>query len=182
VPPAADGQVVRAAARFALLAAAGELATALGVLPWPAGTASAGVARCWADWLRERGTTGPAEIAAALDRVRAWIGAHGASRFAALRPTLDRDGEPILERVIDRAGWWRDGDDGTREYLILPSVWREELAAGCDARALAAEMTERGWLRPDAAGKASQSVAVPGHGRQRLYVVTAAALGDGEGA
>ncbi|MCL4683218.1 DUF927 domain-containing protein [Myxococcota bacterium] len=182
VPPAADGQVVRAAARFALLAAAGELATALGVLPWPAGTASVGVARCWADWLRERGTTGPAELAAALERVRAWLGAHGASRFAALRPAVDRDGEPIPERVIDRAGWWRDGDDGTREYLVLPSVWKAELAAGIDARSLVSEMTERGWLRPDAAGKASQSIAVPGHGKQRLYVVTAEALGGDDDA
>jgi uncharacterized protein (DUF927 family) len=180
VPAGADGQVVRAAARLALLAAAGELATALGVLPWAAGTASAGVARCWVDWLRERGTTGPTEIAAALDRVRAWIGAHGASRFAALRQTLDRDGEPIPERVIDRAGWWRVGDDGTREYLILPSVWGDELAAGCDARALAGEMAERGWLRPESARHTAQRVAVPGHGRQRLYVLTAAALGGGE--
>ena len=40
LPPQADGQVGRVAARFALVAAAGELATALEILPWPAGEAS----------------------------------------------------------------------------------------------------------------------------------------------
>ncbi|MFZ3328927.1 MAG: hypothetical protein WA231_25005 [Methylocella sp.] len=37
VPPGADGQIIRAAERLGLIAAAGELATALGVTPWAAG-------------------------------------------------------------------------------------------------------------------------------------------------
>src|SRR5689334_18189728 len=61
VPPGADGQVARVARRFGLVAAAGELATALGVLPWPEGEAERAAARCFADWLAARGGVGPAE-------------------------------------------------------------------------------------------------------------------------
>jgi len=43
-PPKSDGQVGRVAARCALVAAAGELATALGILPWPEGETSAAAA------------------------------------------------------------------------------------------------------------------------------------------
>jgi len=176
VPAGADGQVVRAAGRLALLAAAGELATALGVLPWPAGTASAGVARCWADWLRERGGIGSAELTSALDRVRAWIGAHGGSRFEALDGRHDAHGHPISEHVRDRAGWWRLGADGTREYLVTPTAFRDELAAGCDVRALAAEMARRGWLAPESDRVSAQRVRIPDVGRVRVYVVRAASL------
>src|SRR5437763_5958175 len=42
-PASADGQVHRVANRFAVVAAAGELATALGIFPWSEGEAIAGV-------------------------------------------------------------------------------------------------------------------------------------------
>lgn len=66
-PASADGQVHRVANRFALVAAAGELATALGIFPWSPGEATAGVARCFADWLKQRGGTGSLEAIEALD-------------------------------------------------------------------------------------------------------------------
>jgi len=60
VPPGADGQVSRAAARFAMVAAAGELAIRLGIVPWPKGEASRAAARCFTDWVAGRGGTGAA--------------------------------------------------------------------------------------------------------------------------
>ena len=83
VPSQADGQVGRVAARFALVAAAGELATALDILPWPEGEASAAATRCFADWLAARGGNGPEEIAAGLRQVRSFLEMHGSSRFKA---------------------------------------------------------------------------------------------------
>jgi hypothetical protein len=81
VPAQADGQVVRVAARFALVAAAGELATALGILPWPAGEASVASSRCFNDWLVARGDKGPEEISAGIRQVRSFLEMHGSSRF-----------------------------------------------------------------------------------------------------
>jgi putative DNA primase/helicase len=45
----ADGQVQRVAQRFALVAAAGELGIALGVLPWPRDEANRALARSFED-------------------------------------------------------------------------------------------------------------------------------------
>src|SRR5262249_54876174 len=46
-PHGADGQVSRVAARFGLIAAAGELAIRLGILPWSSGEAAAAVGVCF---------------------------------------------------------------------------------------------------------------------------------------
>jgi putative DNA primase/helicase len=57
LPARATEQVQRVARRFALVAAAGELAASLGVLPWPEGEASKGVARCFEAWQEARGSS-----------------------------------------------------------------------------------------------------------------------------
>lgn len=51
VPEAASGQVRTVGSRFALLAAAGELATSAGITGWAAGAAAAGARKCFEAWL-----------------------------------------------------------------------------------------------------------------------------------
>lgn len=171
-PAGADGQVRRVAERFGLLAAAGELASELGVLPWSAGAALAGVERCFDAWLEERGTAGPGELAEGVEQVRSFFAAHGSARFEPM-------GNVTCEmRVPNRAGWWRDDGTGRREWLVPPSVFKGELARGFDSKALASELVELGCLLPDEAGKTAQRVTIPGLGRLRVYRFTAAVLGD----
>jgi uncharacterized protein (DUF927 family) len=86
----ASGQVARVAQRFALIAAAGELATAGGLTGWPEGEAFAAAQRCFRDWLAQRGSAGNADEARALAQVHLYFENYGKSRF-----------EP-----------WREGDDG----------------------------------------------------------------------
>jgi hypothetical protein len=81
LPANADKQVGRALGRFALVAAAGELAIALGVLPWPEGEATQGSGICFRAWVEQRGGTGSTEIAAGLAKVRKFFELHGESRF-----------------------------------------------------------------------------------------------------
>ncbi len=69
VPNGSDGQVSRVADRFALIAAAGELATAEGVTGWETGEAVLAAQRCFKDWLRERGGIGSSEVADAKQRI-----------------------------------------------------------------------------------------------------------------
>src|SRR5262249_56180355 len=69
-PAGASGQVLRVAKRFGLLAAGGELATAARITGWPAGAALEAAARCFQDWLGQRGGVGNAEEARALSQVR----------------------------------------------------------------------------------------------------------------
>ena len=71
----------RVGRRFGLIAAAGELAAGLGILPWPEGEAERAAARCFNDWLQARGGTGSAELRDGIAQVRAFLEAHGSSRF-----------------------------------------------------------------------------------------------------
>lgn len=86
LPPGSDGQVRRVADRFSLVAAAGELASALGVTGWPEGTAAGAALRCFRDWLAERGGIGASEVSDARARIRREIEVNGHSRFLPWRP------------------------------------------------------------------------------------------------
>ena len=80
----ADGQVDRAAQRLGLIAAAGELATRLGVTPWREGEVTAAAAWALEQWIGQRGGTEPAEARQAVEQVRRFIEAHGEYRFEPL--------------------------------------------------------------------------------------------------
>jgi uncharacterized protein (DUF927 family) len=167
-PVGADGQVERVADRCGLIAAAGELATVLGILPWPDGEATRAAAMCFAAWLAVRGGIGPAELEAGIEQVRLFIAQHGASRFE----RRDHD------TVRDRAGWVRQ-NGSEPEYLILPSVWRGEMCAGYDAGAIAAALAKAGHMRCGGDGKPQRTERLPGIGPRRVYVLRASVIGDG---
>ncbi len=173
-PTGADGQVQRVAARFGLVAAAGELASAMGVLPWRDGEASDAAAGCFKAWVDARGGTGAAEISAGLAQVRRFFELHGESRFS-------RFGEEQADRpTINRAGFRRDDGSGATEFFVLPAVWRSEICPGFDSHALARELVARGMLVPDVSdGKPQSRHRLPGLGVSRVYHVKAAVLGDG---
>jgi putative DNA primase/helicase len=124
VPPGADGQIIRAAERLGLIAAAGELATALGVTPWAAGEARAAAVWALRDWIAMRGGTEPAEVRQAIEQVRLFIEQHGDARFEL------PDGSDARP-VANRAGW-RKGSGPDREWWVPPQVWKSEICLGLD--------------------------------------------------
>jgi len=165
VPAGANGQVARAARRFGLIAAAGELAVRLDVLPWPNGEATTACATVFRQWLAGRGGTGSAEDREAIAKVRGFLEMHGGSRFE----TIADEDSP---RIINRAGFWRETEDG-REYLFLAETWRTEVCAGMDASRVAKVLAANGMLRKDTGGKNSITVNLPaGIGKTRCYAVS----------
>ena len=190
LPPQADGQVGRVAARFALVAAAGELATALDILPWPAGEASAAAARCFNDWLAARGDNGPEEITAGLRQVRAFLELHGTSRFEEAWPKDTRnkaeitpETELMIRRTINRAGFRRlenEGKGDNWEYYVLPEAWRGEVCAGFDA-ASHRQGHDRERLDGRRGRKAphERAAACPACGKLRLYCINSSFLAGG---
>ncbi|RHZ98855.1 DUF927 domain-containing protein [Cereibacter sphaeroides] len=181
-PPGADGQVSRVLARFALVTAAGELATEFGVLPWQAGDASHGAAVCFEAWMRGRGGSGAAEDREAVALVRRFIEAHGSSRFEPMGALAPKDGQgnPLETRIINRVGFVRlaDGAEGAREYIFMPEAWKE-VCAGHDPSRVAKVLAERGFLRPGNDGKTSRPVRLPGGTKAtRCYVVANDILND----
>ena len=177
LPASASGQAHRAAARFGLAAAAGELATAMGITGWPDGTATTAARVCLSAWMNERGGPGNLEGDAILARLRQVIERFGESRFTrweSVAAKIDEHGP----RTIDRLGFRKTLEHGlgdalhtTNTYYVLPEAWRSEVFKGMNINAVNKELIRRGVLEPGPDGKASCSVRLPGLGTQRCYVV-----------
>ncbi|MCW0923241.1 DUF927 domain-containing protein [Pseudomonas sp. RG1] len=179
LPASASGQAHRAAARFGLAAAAGELATAMGITGWPDGTATTAARVCLNAWLHERGGAGNFEGDAILARLRQVIERFGESRFTrweSAAAKIDEHGP----RTIDRLGFRKTLEHGmgdtmhtTNTYYVLTEAWRSEIFRGMNLTAVNKELLQRGVLEPSSDGKASSLVRLPGLGQQRCYIVKA---------
>jgi putative DNA primase/helicase len=143
VPSDAAGEVRRAAERLAVIAAAGELATAWALTGWQEGEAIDTAQRCFTDWLRARGTKGSSDLQAAIRQVCAFLERHGANRFALFSSARgDSDGEPPdAQNTPNRAGFRRRNRvSGETEYLVFLEIFRGEICAGYDHRAVLQEL------------------------------------------
>lgn len=157
-----EGQDKRAAARFALIGLAGELATQYGVTGWPVGDAVKAAAHAFKLWQAGRGK-GNDERRQIADKVRSFIERHGDARFS----NADYTGD--TQPVRDRAGWWRANGDG-REYLFTADGMREALK-GFDFKRALDVLQELGALpAPGADGKRARFIRVGGMG-SRLYPI-----------
>jgi putative DNA primase/helicase len=164
--PGDEGQAKRAAARFAVLALAGELATSYGVTGWPDGEAIRAAAVGFAAWQSLRGAgRGNAERDQITERIVSFIERHGDSRFS----DADSDDDQRAAMVRDRAGWWRAGDGG-RMYLFNADGLREALKGFDFSRALDALQQARAIEAPGADGKRVKSIRIRGQA-MKLYVV-----------
>ncbi len=183
-PLGADGQVSRVAGRFGLIAAAGEIAAAVGIVPWPQGAATRAAATCFGAWLDGRGGIGANEIRNHIARVRAFIEQHGNSRFEAAWEKILNDGSALANpRILNRAGFRRRCPDETGwDYFVLPEAWKTEVCHGLDGSAVARHLIERG-LMVGADGRTSITLGVPGHSdKARLYHVKPCILEGGDNA
>lgn len=148
VPESAVGQVQRVGRRFALVAAAGEMATEAGLTGWPAGAAAQAARRCFNSWIEARpGGVGLTEDALMMRQVRQWFGLHGEARFTDWH--RDDDHAP---KTTNRAGWRRAVKDAQTgqvigwDWFVFPDVFRTEACKGYRERAVLTLLGERGHL------------------------------------
>jgi putative DNA primase/helicase len=106
-----SGQAIRAAHRFAVIAAAGELASQFGIVPWPDGAATWGARVCFEAWLQARGGAGNQEPRDMLAQVRHFLEQHGESRFTPWAcERCEGTGEAAFGRFEDpKTGKFDDG-------------------------------------------------------------------------
>jgi putative DNA primase/helicase len=181
VPETAAGQVQRVGRRFALVAAAGELATAAGVTGWPEGTATEAARRCFNAWIEARpGGIGLTEDAQIMRQVRQWFGAHGEARFT----DWSRAGDDHAPKTINRAGWRRAEKTTTGldeligwEWFVLPDVFRAEACKGYTERAVLKLLADRGHLVREGKHFASRA-SPPGADKVSVYRIKSSILGD----
>jgi len=176
VPVRASGEVRRAAHRFALIGAAGELATEWGLTGWPQGESLETARRCFAEWLANRGTAGSSDLELAIQGVREFLERNGAARFQPMSTAEQESKFPIR----DRAGFRRENPQtGETEYLIFPDVFRGEVCSGSDHKAVLKAMDARGFLTRDGQHLTFKP-RLPELGLVRVYAVRASILGNEE--
>ncbi len=172
IPENAAPEIGRVAARFALVAYAGELATELGITGWSKGEALKAALRCFNDWLLESGGAMGADDKILFSQVSSFLQAHGASRF----PPHDISAED-LQRVQNRAGFsFINGEN--IYYWAESGVFRRELCKGFNPTAATKSLIKAGWLEPGSDRIQQKHRIKSLGGKPRLfYVFTDKALG-----
>ncbi len=173
----AHGQARRVADRFALVGAAGELATKWGITGWQTGEAMRAARLCFEAWLARRGGEGNQEDQAALAAVREFLRRYGESSFTDMgRPANKDDHAPIRS---DRSGY-REHEASTDSvhYYIFNEVWRARVCKGFDHAAVGRMLVKRGYVE---AGKEQERPwltrpSIPTEGRPRVVHILPALL------
>ena len=199
VPEATSEQVRRAGTRFALVAAAGELATRAGITGWPSGEALQGVRQCFNAWLEARGHLDNGEDMSMLRQVRSFLELNGEGRFtwlhrgaddhspktlnrAGFRRQLDGNGKPIrsnaeyLREYGDRISG-TEAEQSQCDYLVLPEVFRAEVCRSFDASAVARLLQRRGHLEHES-DRLTTKQRLPGMGKVSVYHVKPSIFSD----
>jgi putative DNA primase/helicase len=172
VPEAASGQVHRVARRFAVVGAAGELATAAGLTGWPEGEAERAARRCFQDWLAARGGLGNSEDRQMLAQVRRFLELHAEGRFS----DWNRADDDHAPRTLSRAGFRKAAKDVTGDveswtFFILPEVFKTEVCNGFDVRAVLRVLRDAGHLAPDKGRPFDCRPRLPGLGKATVYCI-----------
>ena len=164
--PGGEGQAARAAARLAVLALAGELASAYGVTGWAPGEATRAAEVGFAAWLGLRdNAAGNAENGQIAERLTGFIDRHGDSRFSDANNTDD----PRAAVVRERVGWWEDDHTG-RVFWFTADGLREALKGFDFARALDVLQLAGLIPAPGADGKRARTKRINGQAK-KLYPV-----------
>lgn len=196
VPETASSQVGRVGEHFAVVGAAGELATEAGLTGWAQGEAERAARDCLNAWLVARGGIGNGEVSAMLRQVRRFLEAHGEGRFswwhraaddhsaktlnrAGLRRMLNDRGEPIKSNGDHQVEYGERmpavlGENVSVEYFVLSEVFKAEMCQGFDPQAVARVLAEHGCLAMKETDRHSVSTRLPGIGKARCYQITPA--------
>ncbi len=168
------GQVLRVAARFGLVAVAGELATSFGITGWDQGEALKAAETCFRGWLDARGGVGSAELTDLLGQVAQFFELHGEARFTPW-DRADR-GDSHMPRTSNRAGFVRELEGGGLQWYVLPETFQKEVLAGFDRRDAIPVLLRSGFLVPgpgdNDGARSTQKVRLPGFRHpQRVYLI-----------
>jgi uncharacterized protein (DUF927 family) len=166
----ASGQAKRVADRFALVGAAGELATDWGITGWPAGAALKAAGACFKAWLANRGGEGKQEDRAMLAAVRTFLRIHGEARFTDIDRSNITDNHAPAK--MNRAGWREKSSatDGDTEYYISSEAFRTDVCKGFDHSAVGRLLIAKGYAETGTENIRSWLIKkkIEGEGRPRV--------------
>jgi putative DNA primase/helicase len=191
IPKDCSGQVERVGARFALVGAAGEIATVAGLTGWPTGESERAARACFNAWLAARGGIGNGEIVTMLRQVRRFLELNAEGRFAmwhrgsddqasktlnraGVRRMLNEDGQPNKSN-LQLGNSFGDrmpatlGEGVSFEYFILSETFKAEVCQGFDPKTVARVLLDHGCLIPDKGRAFDCRPRLPGIGNTWCY-------------
>jgi putative DNA primase/helicase len=175
---AASGQARRVASIFALVGAAGELASMAGMTGWQQGEAFKAAKTCFLAWLQGFGGEGSQEHRAQLAQVRLFLEQHGEGRFA----DLDRNAvdDTHAARVMTKAGYRKHDKVALQtEYWVYPEVFKTEVCKGFDHKAIIRLLIDMGYMHKGDADHIGQPKRDLPEGKRRVYQIYGAIFEDG---
>jgi putative DNA primase/helicase len=174
-PEGAASQVGRVATRFAIVAASGELAIKLGVLPWINGSAIDVAKRMFKEWISGRGGTENQESRNAIEQIRDIIQKFRHSKFLVVNQKGDDVTLQEAHRPTETYGYIIG-----ETVCILPETFENVFCKGFDKGRVASELDEKGLLHHGKERNLDKKVSLKsiGLGRPRCYVIDLSKLFD----
>lgn len=168
-----SAQAGRVADRFAVIALAGEMAIAYGLLSWKPGSALADCCLLYGEWLSRVGS-GNAEDRQILAGILDFIDKHGSSRFS------DIDDAAPDAKVFNRAGYWELA--GTKRLYLFNKSALVEAANGYGLNRIIKALDGAGAIakRDTDRKRHTKKYRLPGGGSSGLYAINPEAI-DSEG-
>lgn len=171
-----SGPVLRVADRFALIAFAGEFASAIGITGWEQGEATAAALYLFTQWHDQCQLSSRDNGSRFIDMLREFIRLN-ISLFYDISGHTNKNNVP--QTSIKWLGYRRrESPSSVFEYLIPIAIWDAQVFPGQDSKLANRVLAERGIIKPkrDADGKIiryNQSIYIPSQGNLRLYVIGA---------
>lgn len=158
-------QAHRVAKRFAIVAAAGEMATLAGITGWQSGQATTAVMTCLDNWLDNYGRDGEHEQRQIIEHIKAFIEQHGSSRF---QPCHIHTYQDFEAKITNRAGY-HNYDTG--EYYFSTSTF-DEVCSPFNKSKVLKVLDEAGLLNVTESDRKTCRVPLPfKKNRSRVYAV-----------
>lgn len=164
--PQMSPQVSRGRKRFALIAAAGELAIRFGILPWPEGTAVSAARQFFARWVNSRGGLENSEIQMVKKAIRDYFEKYSLQRFINLDDPVARSCVPA-----NFAGYKWQEKGGHTCYLVLSSIVQEQWCKNMTMAELTKELDKSGYLARNSKGNIMESKHIPSENKNRRGLV-----------
>lgn len=157
-----DPQPGRVLRRFALVAAAGELATEAGLTGWTAGEATRSAQGCFESWWQAHRKAPVLDGKALTDRLAAWLRTEGPSRIECWELKLRRG-------IFQPVGYYREGK---AQYCIEPTALLAALRLDVAPSVLEKALRDGGVLIVATDGRPTHNVRLPGGSQnRRMYLI-----------
>jgi len=184
VPANAIGQVNRCGRKFALLAAVGEVAIFLRLLPQHPneqkqdapilGILSESINELFQSWVIKRGGDDSHELTEIIKRLINCINKDGSSRFenpwAKNSNNFSMQNATIEQKTHNRAGY-KKFENEVWNYYFFPNIFYDEILKGKDPKIFLKALANKGVILQDNQDNNTQSIFIPGEKQRRLICI-----------